>query len=152
MKRVNYGYDNTLYFDTDKKDIEQITSLDFETALDLLEVYLAEHKGAKSTFPKGRSLSFPFAALRYTDETGTTPTVQDEIANLAFSWDEKEIIRYARVDMHNGYSVVGDALWDVTQVGFGATEAETYLEGTVVMQGGWRFVKTSELDTEAATE
>ena len=46
-KQVNYGYDNTLYYGTEKESIEQITSLDFETTLEMLEVYFAENKGKK---------------------------------------------------------------------------------------------------------
>ena len=148
IKQVNYGYDNTLFFGTEKKSIEQITSLDFETNLDLLEVYFAENKGKKSTFPKGRDVKFPFTALRYTSDDVSTPTVQDEIADLAFSLDENELIQVAEVKFPNGKHIVGTALWNITQIGAGATEEETYLEGEVIFQGDWEY----EVDGESATE
>ena len=141
MKQVNYGYDNTLLFDEEKLAIEQITSLDFETNLDLLEVYFAENKGKKSTFPKGRDIKFTFTALRYTDETGTTPTNQDKLCDLAFSLSEDELIRPAIVKFPNGKQISGSALFNITQIGAGATEEETYLEGEVIFQGDWTYEK-----------
>lgn len=147
-KQVNYGYDNTLYFGENKKSIEQITSLDFETTLEMLEVYFAENKGKKSTFPKGRDVKFPFTALRYTSDNPTSPTVQDEIADLAFSLSETELIQKAEVKFPNGKHIIGSALWNVTQIGAGKTEEETYLEGEVIFQGDWEY----EVDTASATE
>lgn len=148
MKReVNYGYHNTLFFGTEKKRIEQITSLDFETALELLEVYFAENKGKKSTYPKGRDLKFPFTALRYASDDPSEPTTQDEIVDLAFSLDEKELIQPTEVKLNNGKHVVGNALWNVTQIGAGATEEETYLEGEAIFQGDWKY----EVDTDITT-
>ena len=143
-KRVNYGYDNTLFFD--KKEIEQITVFDFETTLELLEVYFAEHKGKKSTFPTGRDIKFSFIALRYTNTE--TPTVQDQIADLAFSLDENELIRETEVKFHNEKHIVGKALWNVTQIGSGATEGEIYLEGEVIFQGDWEYDVIPKTPTE----
>lgn len=147
-KQVNYGYDNTLYFGESKKSIEQITSLDFETTLEMLEVYFAENKGKKSTFPKGRDVKFPFTALRYTSDNPANPTVQDEIADLAFSLSETELIQKAEVKFPNGKHIIGSALWNVTQIGAGKTEEETYLEGEVIFQGDWEY----EVDTATTTE
>lgn len=146
-KQVNYGYDNTLYFGENKKSIEQITSLDFETTLEMLEVYFAENKGKKSTFPKGRDVKFPFTALRYTSDDPTNPTVQDEIADLAFSLSETELIQKAEVKFPNGKHIIGSALWNVTQIGSGKIEEETYLEGEVIFQGDWEY----EIDTATET-
>lgn len=148
IKQVNYGYDNTLFFGTDRENIEQITSLDFETTLNLLEVYFAENKGKKSSFPKGRDVKFPFTALRYTSDDVSTPTVQDKIADLAFSLDEKELIQKAEVVFPNGKHIIGTALWNVTQIGAGATEEETYLEGEVIFQGDWEYEVIPETTTE----
>lgn len=144
IKAVNYGYDNTLLFDETKESIEQITSLDFETTLDLLEVYFAENKGKKSTFPKGRDVKFSFTALRYTSDDSSTQTVQDKIADLAFSLSESELIKKAEVKFPNGKHIIGNALWNVTQVGAGATEEETYLEGEVIFQGDWTYEKINQ--------
>jgi hypothetical protein len=136
MKSVNYGYDNTLLFND--KNIEQITSLDFETNLDLLEVYFAENKGKKSTFPKGRDVKFPFTALRCVGEDGEK-TVQDELVDLAFSLDEKELVKPGTVKFPNGKQISGNVLWNITQIGAGATEEETYLEGEAIFQGDWVY-------------
>lgn len=146
IKQVNYGYDNTLFFGTQKESIEQITSLDFETNLEMLEVYFAENKGKKSTFPKGRDVKFTGTALRYTSTDTTKPTVQDKIADLAFSLSESELIQDAEVKFPNGKHIVGTALWNVTQIGAGATEEETYLEFEVIFQGDWEY------EVDSATE
>ena len=146
IKSINYGYDNTLFFN--KKNIEQITSLDFETNLELLEVYFAENKGKKSTFPKGRDVKFPFTALRYTSDDPEQATVQDELADLAFSMKESELIQPGEVKFPNGKHIVGSVLWNVTQIGSGATEAETYLEGEAIFQGDWVY----EVDTDDTVE
>lgn len=136
-KNINYGYDNTLFFDEDDKEIEQITSLDFETNLELLEVYFAENKGKKSSFPKGRDVKFAFTALRTTDTE--TPTNQDILCDIAFSQSESELIRPAKVKFPNGKQISGTALFNITQIGSGKVEEETYIEGEVIFNGDWVY-------------
>ena len=135
VKKVNYGYDNVLKVFETKEPIEQVTSLTMDTSLETLEVYFNENKGKKTTFPKSRDVKLTFTALRCTDKE--SPTVQDKLADLAFSMNADELMIDVQVDLLNGKYLKGTGLVSISNFGFAATEEETYLEGEITMSGDW---------------